>query len=94
MPIYSEPGSRSSALGMANRRKLRQVVAVAFGVDEAVVTDALSYNAIREWDSVAHFGLVAAIEHAFAVEFEPDDITAMVDVATIVGVLRGKGVEL
>ncbi len=78
---------------MANRSKLRQVVAEAFGVDEAVVTDALSYNAIREWDSVAHLGLVTAIEHAFAVEFEPDDITAMADVATIVGVLRAKGVD-
>ena len=34
----------------------------------------LKYQSINEWDSVGHMGLMAAMEEAFEIEFEIDDI--------------------
>lgn len=34
----------------------------------------LEYQAIPEWDSVGHMGLVAAIEDAFEIMMDTDDI--------------------
>jgi acyl carrier protein len=78
---------------MSNRIKLRKVIAEALAVPDDVVTDELSYNAIREWDSVAHLGLITAVEHAFAVMLDPEDITTMGNVNAIVCVLRAKGID-
>ena len=37
-------------------------------------TKGLEYQAIEAWDSVGHMGLVAAIEEAFGIMLEADDI--------------------
>ena len=34
----------------------------------------LKYQSIEAWDSVGHMGLIAALEEAFAIMMEPDDI--------------------
>ena len=37
-------------------------------------TEGLEYQAIAQWDSVGHMNLVAAIEEAFDIMMETDDI--------------------
>lgn len=37
-------------------------------------TKGLKYQGIEAWDSVGHMGLVTAIEDAFDIMMEPDDI--------------------
>ncbi len=34
----------------------------------------LSYQGIKEWDSIGHMELISAIEEAFDIEMETDDI--------------------
>jgi len=34
----------------------------------------LSYQSIEAWDSIGHMGLMAALEEAFDIMMEPDDI--------------------
>ena len=41
---------------------------------EAVKVEGLEYQSIAEWDSVGHMGLIAAIEEAFDIMMDTDDI--------------------
>lgn len=60
-----------------NTQKLRSVFAEALEIDVSQVTDDLKYNAIAEWDSVAHMALVAEIEDQFDVMLDTDDVLDM-----------------
>ena len=58
---------------MTNKEKYVAAFVECFGVEEKDVLD-LKYQAIPAWDSVGHMGLVAAIEDAFDIQLETDDI--------------------
>jgi acyl carrier protein len=62
---------------MDNQEKLKKSFAEALGIDESDVGDSLQYNSIAEWDSLAHMKLVAALETAFDVMFDTEDIIDM-----------------
>jgi acyl carrier protein len=66
---------------MTNDEKLVHAFAEALQIEAALVTDGLQYNSIREWDSVAHMTLVAALEEAFEIMLDTDDIIDMSSVA-------------
>lgn len=58
---------------MSNYEKY--VNAYAEGLDvEVDGVESLEYQAIPEWDSVGHMGLIAAIEDAFDIMMDTDDI--------------------
>lgn len=60
---------------------LEQVFADALGIDVGAVSDALTYNSIPQWDSVAHMGLIAQLEDHYGVLLDTDDIIDMSSVA-------------
>jgi acyl carrier protein len=66
---------------MTNAEKLTATFAEALGIDPALVNDDLAYNTLREWDSVAHMALIAALEQAFDVMLDTDDIIDLSSVA-------------
>lgn len=45
-----------------------------FSVNEGALNDDLVYNTIPVWDSIGHMAMVAAIEEAFGIMMESDDI--------------------
>jgi acyl carrier protein len=45
-----------------------------FGVEEQQLAQGLEYNAIDEWDSIGHMTLIAALEEAFSISMEIDDV--------------------
>ena len=59
---------------MNNKQKYDQSYIENFSISESALTDELSYNSITEWDSVGHMGLIAALEEAFDITLEMDDI--------------------
>ncbi|MGD0207770.1 MAG: acyl carrier protein [Verrucomicrobiota bacterium] len=61
---------------MTNLEKLRQAFAEGLGADPAQITDALAYGN-PGWDSVAHMAVVAAIERAFDIMMETEDVIGM-----------------
>lgn len=63
--------------------RLHEIVAKGLMLDQAQVTDALQYNSIPEWDSVAHMTLIADLEDEFGIMLDTDDIIAMSSVGTI-----------
>ena len=61
---------------MSNEEKYTQAFMQAFEID-AETAKTLEFQAIPAWDSVGHMGLVAALEEAFDIMLEPDDIVDM-----------------
>lgn len=58
---------------MSNLEKYTQVFVETFEVSaEEAVT--LKYQDIDAWDSVGHMGLIAALEDAFGIMMDTDDI--------------------
>jgi acyl carrier protein len=74
--------------------KLHGLVAKALMISEDKVTDALEYNSIPEWDSVAHMAMVTELEDAFEVMLSTDDIVAMSSVGKIREILRPYGADV
>jgi acyl carrier protein len=73
-------------------QRLRQVFAEVFKIDPGRVTDTLSPDDVKGWDSLGHLGLVNALEAAFNITFEDGDLTEMENVGRIKEVLRLRGV--
>ena len=59
---------------MNNKDKYDKVFIDCFSVDEAKLQKNLEYNSITQWDSVGHMSMIAALEEAFDIVFEMDDI--------------------
>ncbi len=57
--------------------KLTAAFVEALQIDAGQVIDTLEYNTIKEWDSVAHMTLVAALEEQFDIMLDTDDIIDM-----------------
>lgn len=66
---------------MQNQERLRQIFSDALGITPDRVTDTLTFNSIPEWDSVAHMALIAALESAFDIMLDTDDVIDMSSVA-------------
>jgi len=64
-----------------NQEKLVDTFSTTLGIDRDAVVDELRYNSIPQWDSVAHMALVAALEQAFDILLDTDDIIDMSSVA-------------
>ncbi|WP_298864818.1 acyl carrier protein [uncultured Sulfitobacter sp.] len=64
-----------------NTQKLTDAFVEALQIKPEQVTDDLEYNSIKEWDSVAHMTLVAALEEQFDIMLDTDDIIDMSSVA-------------
>ncbi len=66
---------------MDNQQTLVDVFTQALGIPAQQVTDDLTYNTIKEWDSTAHMVLIAELENSFDVMLDTDDIIDMSSVA-------------
>lgn len=58
---------------MENLNKYTEAFTSTFDISPEQ-TSGLQYQSIDAWDSVGHMGLIAAIEDAFDIMMEPDDI--------------------
>lgn len=57
---------------MSNLEKYQSIIKEAFQFDGDATT--LKYQSIPEWDSVGHMQLMTALEEAFGIELDVDDI--------------------
>lgn len=58
---------------MANIAKYNKVFTDTFGVAEASL-ETLKYQGAETWDSVGHMSMIAALEDAFGISLDTDDI--------------------
>lgn len=62
---------------MNNAQLLKKTFAEGLGIREDIVMDDLTYQSIKQWDSVGHMALIAAIETQFDIMMDTDDIIDM-----------------
>ena len=62
------------------------------GIRAADITDGLAYNSIKQWDSVGHMTLIAALETEFNVMLDTDEIIALSSVGVAKTILQKHGV--
>ena len=60
---------------MSNLEKYTQVFVETFGVTPEKA-QSLKYQDIEAWDSVGHMGLISALEDAFGIMMDTDDISS------------------
>ncbi len=77
-----------------NEKKLRQVMADAFGVKPEVITEEASVDTIKSWDSLHQMKLVLGLESAFDLSLTEQESVEILSYPLIVAVLREHGVEL
>jgi acyl carrier protein len=58
---------------MSNLEKYTEAFTSTFLVDKSVLED-LKYQDIAGWDSVGHMGLMTALEEAFGITLDIDDV--------------------
>lgn len=59
---------------MTNREKYNQVFIESFSVKEEQLNENLVYQSVQQWDSIGHMGMIAALEEAFDIMMDTDDI--------------------
>jgi acyl carrier protein len=59
---------------MTNREKYDAAFMETFGIGPDELNSSLQYQSIKAWDSVGHMALVAALEDAFDIMMEMDDV--------------------
>ena len=75
-----------------NSARLTKCFVESLGLSSSDVTDSLAYNSIKQWDSIGHMALVAAIESEFNVMLDTDQIIAMSSVGVAKDILLKHGV--
>jgi acyl carrier protein len=76
-----------------NQNRLVKCFVESLGLPAAEVVDGLAYNSVKQWDSVGHMALVAALETEFNLMLDTDEIIAMSSVAVAKQILQKHGVS-
>ncbi len=77
-----------------NEQKLRSAFSQALGIPVDTDFSQLTYRGIKQWDSVAHMQLVAAIESAFDLMLETDEVIGMSSYAKACEIVGKYGVAI
>lgn len=78
---------------MSNLEKYTKAFTETFEITEEQ-TKGLKYQDIQAWDSVGHMGLVAAIEDAFNIMLDPDDIVDLSSFEKGIEILKKYNIEM
>ena len=77
-----------------SQAKLQEVFRNALGFEASFDVTTLAYSQHERWDSIGHMQLVAALEEAFGIMLETDDVIDLSSYSKAVEILRKYGVEL
>jgi acyl carrier protein len=72
--------------------RYKNIFISTFSLEEGVHD--LVFNAIPEWDSVGHMGLIAALEEEFQISFNTDDIIDFDSFRRGVTIIKKYGVDI
>ncbi|MEH2308339.1 acyl carrier protein [Nostoc sp.] len=72
---------------------LTEIFSDVLNISPLEITDQLSPNTLKTWNSMAHMKLVMAIEEAYDIVFTVDDVKSVKSFADARQILLQKGVE-
>lgn len=79
---------------MSNKEKYDNVFIECFAVSKDVLNDKFVYQCVTAWDSVGHMGMIAALEDAFGIMMETEDIVEFGSYTIGIEKLKKYGVEI
>ena len=71
----------------------KKAFAEAFEI-EMEEAESFVYKETEKWDSIGHMMLISALEEAFLVEFEPEEMLELDSYQKGIDILRTKGIAL
>ena len=77
---------------MSNIEKLKEAFVEGLEIPMEEV-EAATMESVDKWDSIGQMSLVAIIEDAFGIEFEPDEVMRFTSFAAGVDILKCHGIE-
>lgn len=78
---------------MGNEQKLQETFKESLVINNIPDFNTLTYQGIKEWDSVAHMSLIAALEDKFSIMIDTDDVVGMSSYSKAREILQKYGVE-
>jgi acyl carrier protein len=79
---------------MSNKEKYNRVFVECFSVSEQVLDENFTYQCVPAWDSVGHMGMIAALEDAFGIMMDTEDIIEFSSYTVGIEKLKKYGVEI
>ena len=76
---------------MSDNDRVIETFSRVLGLQAERITDDLRYATIPEWDSIAHMSVIAALEDAFGIMIDMDDVIDMSSVGKAREILRKHG---
>lgn len=77
---------------MSNIEKLKEAFVEGLEISMEEVESA-TMESVDKWDSIGQMSLVAIIEDAFGIEFEPDEVMQFTSFAAGVDILKAHGID-
>jgi len=77
---------------MSNIEKLKEAFVEGLEISMEEVESA-TMESVDKWDSIGQMSLVAIIEDAFGIEFEPDEVMQFTSFVAGVDILKAHGIE-
>jgi len=77
---------------MSNIEKLKEAFVEGLEIPMEEV-EAATMDSVDKWDSIGQMSLVAIIEDAFEIEFEPDEVMRFTSFAAGVDILKNHNIE-
>jgi acyl carrier protein len=77
---------------MTNIEKLKNAFVEGLEIPVEEVEDA-TMESVGKWDSIGQMSLIAIIEDAFGVEFEPDEVMRFTSFVAGVDILKNHNIE-
>ena len=78
---------------MSNIEKLKEAFVEGLEIPVEEV-EAATMESVDKWDSIGQMSLVAIIEDAFGIEFEPDEVMQFTSFEVGKEILKNHGIEL
>ena len=75
---------------MDTLEKIVEIVAATCEVDKSEVTESSTVGDFPAWDSMGHLAILNAVEEAFDISFEPEEMMELEDVKDIVAAVNQK----
>jgi acyl carrier protein len=78
----------SSQAAETAETRLRKVFAEVLNMPEGDVNDGITFDKTKEWDSLAHMSLIAALDSEFDIMLDTDDVVDLSSYAQSKVILR------
>tara|TARA_B100000795_G_C22780334_1_gene431967 strand:- start:1703 stop:1945 length:243 start_codon:yes stop_codon:yes gene_type:complete len=79
---------------MSNKEIYDQVFVDCFSISKNLLNDKFTYQCIPAWDSIGHMSMIAALEDAFEIMMDIDDIVDFSSYTVGIEKLRNYDIEI